>query len=533
MALERAKARVQLSAIGAYTSGSQTRGFGGFHGTQGSPDADILPWLWRQRERSRDTVRNIPLATGAVSSQVTAVIGGGLKLQSQVDADALGWTPDAADAWQRRTEREFNLWAESTDCDITRHGTLYELQALTLRSMLENGDSLTLLPFISRKNSRYDLRIQTIEADRLCNTDGAPDSATQAGGVKMDGYGAPIAYQILDQHPGSFFSTGRKWTEYAAFGARTGRRNVLHHFVRTRPGQTRGVPYLSPVLELIKQLGRFTDAEVMAAVVSGFLTVFVTTEGGGGLVPQVSEDAAIVGNDEEIAMGNGNVVGLRPGERVESPTPGRPSPNFDPFFTAIVRQIAMGLEIPYEVLIMHFTASYSASRAAMVTAWRFYMSRRKWLVRSFCQPIYTAWMEEAVTNGYISAPGFFTDQIARAAYLGARWQGEAMPAIDPVKEVNAAETRVAGGFSDRQSETAYLTGGDWETTHRQQVREKNMRDKDGLNAPPPGALQAAVDVTEQQDGDSDLETVPAEPGTPAPARTPAKSTPTPKTGKGV
>ena len=55
---------------------------------------------------------------------------------------------------------------------------------------------------------------------------------------------------------------------------------ALHLKDKTRPGQTRGVPYLAPVIELIKQLGRYTDAEVMAAVVSGMFTVFVHNETG-------------------------------------------------------------------------------------------------------------------------------------------------------------------------------------------------------------------------------------------------------------
>jgi lambda family phage portal protein len=523
VALERMKARAQLGALSAFTAGGQGRGFGGWRGTVGSADADLLPELWLQRDRSRDAIRNIPLATGAVRSQVTAVVGSGLQLQSQVDADALGWTPDEADAWQRTTEREFNLWAESTDCDITRHDTFYGLQGLTLMSMLENGDCLTLLPLVARKGSRYDLRLQTVEADRLRNTDGSPDTPTQSGGVKMDAYGAPIAYQITRQHPGSFYSTGLQWDEYPAFSAKTGRRNVLHHFIRLRPGQSRGVPYLSPVMEAIKQLGRYSEAEIMSAVVAGMFTVFVTSEGSGlqgplGGTPSGTPGAD--GEDSTIAMGNGNIVDLLPGEKVEAPNPGRPNPNFDPFFQAIVRQIAMGLEIPYEVLIKHFTASYSASRAAMVDAWKFYLGRRAWLAQSFCNPVYEAWMEEAVSSGYVKAPGFFTDLAARKAYLGARWQGEAMPAIDPVKEVNAAETRVAAGFSDRQRETAFLTGGDWETTHRQQVREKKMRDADGLSAPPPSATQKQIDQTEQLDGGSDLETVPPAPGSPAPAKTP-------------
>ncbi|MCH5894346.1 phage portal protein, partial [Salmonella enterica] len=71
----------------------------------------------------------------------------------------------------------------------------------------------------------------------------------------------------------------RKWERIPAYGKKTGRRNVLHVMQDwERPGQRRGVPVLAPVIEALKQLGRYTDAELVAAVVSGLFTVFVKTE---------------------------------------------------------------------------------------------------------------------------------------------------------------------------------------------------------------------------------------------------------------
>ncbi|MCF3774148.1 phage portal protein, partial [Salmonella enterica] len=35
---------------------------------------------------------------------------------------------------------------------------------------------------------------------------------------------------------------------------------------------------LAPVIEALKQLGRYTDSELVSAVVSGLFTVFVKTE---------------------------------------------------------------------------------------------------------------------------------------------------------------------------------------------------------------------------------------------------------------
>lgn len=80
------------------------------------------------------------------------------------------------------------------------------------------------------------------------------------------------------------------------------------------------------------------------------------------------------------SMESGQAVNLLPGESIEAPDPGRPNPAFDPFWTAMVRQIGMALEMPFEVLVAHFQSSYSAARAALLMAWKAFRRRRDRLV---------------------------------------------------------------------------------------------------------------------------------------------------------
>jgi len=483
-AQKRLQARSMMAIAGGYVGASRSRRAlkGWRTNTRSDADTDIIYDLPTLRDRSRDSIRNSPLSTGAINTVCTNVVGTGLKLQSQIDREVLALAEDEADAWQSNTEREFRLFAESKECDITRTLNFAGIQYLVFRSTLESGDTFVMLPMLERQGSPYNLKLQVIEADRVYNENNAPDGGDIIGGVRKDENGAPMEYHIASKHPGSIFNRkSNTWVKVPAFGENSGRRNILHLFDVLRPGQTRGVPFLAPVIEPLKQLDRYTEAELMAAVVSGMFTVFITTESGDGpadLLPTTESGGA--SSDSDYKLGNGAIVGLASGEKIETANPQRPSTAFDPFIQAILRQVGVALEIPFEILIQHFTSSYSASRAALLSAWKFFSRRREWLSSNFCQPVYEAWLDEAVANGRIYAPGYFDDPIIRQAYCTADWVGPAKGMIDERAEVEAAQMRVDMGISTLAEETAQLTGGDWDKKHPQTVKEFKARKEAGL-----------------------------------------------------
>ncbi len=465
---------------GGYTSADKTRR-ANQRGSKRELDADsaILPDLSTLREESQHLCRNNPLACGAVKTNITKVVGSGLQVKSQIDRKALGLTDEQADAWERAAQREFRLASETREFDAERELPFSLMQGLIFLKVLEDGDVVVNMPRFSRPGSPYQLKLQVIEAARLCNPDFTPDSESCIAGVEKDKAGAAAAYHIINRHPGGVrynWQAGAKsfsWQKLSAFSA-AGTPLALLLKDKTRPGQTRGVPYLAPVIELIKQLGRYTDAEVMAAVVSGMLTVFVYNESGS---PDFSTAAPLGGEQQKqpdaagIELGYGSVVGLSGNNRIEQVNPARPNTAFDGFFVAITRQIGMALEIPFEVLVKHFTSSYSASRGALEEAWDYFMRRRNWLAIQFCQPVYEAVITEAVVTGRLAAPGFFADPLIRQAWLAATWIGEAPNQIDPVKEIIAAKQRVALHISTREEERRRLLGGDLESIQPQIVKE--------------------------------------------------------------
>ena len=507
-ALRRSEARIRLNISAAAHKGADMtrRQLISMVTTRGDADADNLRDLPTLRANSREFERNNPLALGAINTVTTNVVGTGLKVQSNIDRAVLrNMTPDQLDAWEENTEREFNLWAESQDCDAARTLVFADHQDLAFRQALVNGDHIVTMPRIPRKASPYTLALMHVEADRLSNADGKADTNRLVAGVEKDQNGAPIKYHIADQHPGARRNKStRTWTKVPAFGEKTGLRNVIHLYKMTRAGQTRGIPYLSPVIETLRQLDKYTEAELMAAVVTAMLTVFIKTEEGEADV-DIDDTKAETGAksaDDDIKLGVGAIVGLAEGESIETVNPLRPNSGFDPFVVSILRQVGVALELPFEVLIKHFTASYSASRAAIMEAWKFFKSRRAWLVRNFCQIVYETWLYEAVAIGRISAPGFFADPLIRKAYCGATWRGDGPLQIDPVKEVVAAEKRIVATLSTVGEETVVITGGSHDQNFRRLVREVTMYQKAGLVHPATvGAQQTAPPAA--PDGDDD------------------------------
>ena len=530
-AAKRMQARLQMAAvegyIGGYAGASPRRSMARWAAPNADADAASLGDLAALRNRSRDLVRNVPIASGAISTAVNGTVGTGLALQAQPDWEQLGQSPEWAAAWKRRTESEYRLWADSTYCDITRTQNMYGLQALAFRSCLESGDVLVLLPMPERiPGATYRLRVQLIEADRLANPsrsirDGTLHNGNPVfAGVEKDSSGAPVAYHILRNHPGNATGvTEWKTDRYEAFHPVNGRRNVLHLFDRLRPDQSRGVVYLAPVIEMLHQIGKYTDSELMAAVISSFFTVFVKTPAGEAMNPLASAAASASGilpdaessggEDKPLELGNGIVAELAQGEEIEIADPKRPNVAFDAFMMAMFRQVGVALGLPYEVLVKHFTASYSAARAALMEAWRFYLNRRHWLALTFCQPIYEAWLDEAISIGRIQAPGYFANPAIRQAYLACEWIGDAPGSVDPLKEVQAARERIELEVSTRQQETMALTGQVWEDVHAQTVREKNMRDRDGIGSSAPRTtITPSQNPDQDHDDDDDLETKP-------------------------
>lgn len=467
------------------TGASHTRkSLKGFTPQSGSPNEDITYNLYDLRTRSRTLAMSGGLALSSLKTNRTNVIGCGLILKSHIDREVLGLSEEDAIEWQKHTEREFALWAENKNhCDALGLNDYYKMQQLAFYSALMSGDNGTIMQRNEATVTNmlpYSLRLNIIEADRIStpnsfvvsgiirNSDGVNSSNGNKiyDGIEVDKQGKVVAYHISNNYPGELTSEPTTWTRVEAIGKETGLPNIIFNMQDIdRPGQYRGLPLVAPVIEQILQIRRYTDSELMAAVVESLFTAFVKTEARTDEVPfnEVDQGEAPLHNKDEndYEMGPGNVLMMNPGEDVTFADPKRPAGGFPAFVEAVAVQIGAALEIPKEMLLKQFNSSYSASRAALLEFWKLVKMRREWFVSDWCRPIYEIWMYEAVARGRIKAPGFFNDPIIRMAWLGADFIGPAQGMLDPTKEITAEEMMCENGFSTRSDSAIKLNGSEF------------------------------------------------------------------------
>lgn len=498
--------RPQASGYSEAGASRSRRALKGFIPRSGSPQDDIDRNNDTLRKRSRMLYMAAPLATSAIDTNCTKVVGSGLILKSTIDREVLGMSREEAKAWQQKVEAEWKVWSRKRqNCDAIGMNDFGGLQHLALKSWLMNGDVFGLIKrYPCTPANPYSLRIHLVEADRVCTPSimgghtGVTEATVPAGqpgagnriydGVEVDGSGSVVAYHVCSTYPGQYTAAKREWTRVEAYGKRTGLPNVLHITATERCDQYRGVPYLAKVIEPLLQLRRYTESELMAALVQSFFTAWVETEtdqssipfnevGQGdiaGLPGEEPGDGTVSASQNEYEMAPGIVTHLAPGEKITFGSPNIPTAGFDSFVSTLCKLIGSGLGIPYEVLLKVFNSSYSASRGALLEAWETFKMYRVWLVNAFCQPVYEIWLTEAVARGRIKAPGFFDDPLIRSAWCAARWIGPVQGQIDPKKEAEASLLLASKGVKTHEMITTELGGGDWQENVEQLQHEDDM-----------------------------------------------------------
>jgi lambda family phage portal protein len=431
-------------------------------------DGDLM------RARSRKMERENPYVSGALDTFTANAVGSGITPRSL--------HPDPK---VRQLIREtFEKWTKQADAN----GTLdfYGLETLACRTIQRDGEVLIRKRFRRLEDGlTVPFQLQLIEADHLpyWKSESTPTGYTRAG-IEFDLIGRRQAYHLYRDHPGGNFPS----TDANLY--RVPADQILHCYQVKRPGQIRGVPWITPTLVKLYDLNQLMDAALVRTKVSMLLSVWIKSTGGGGFA--MPGETSRGNGTVDAQLEPGAVLHLKPGEDPEFLTPPEPGIGFEAFVNQTLRAVAKGLGLTYEQLTGDLSnVNYSSIRAGI-------LEFRRWceayqyqvLVFQFCEQIWPDFMQAAMLAG--AFPAELVNQYAKdpAPFLAHEWDTPGWPWVDPAKEVQAAKDAIRSGLSSRVREVG-ARGVSSEQIDKEQAADNTRADDLGLKYDSDGRVAAA------------------------------------------
>ena len=301
-------------------------------------------------------------------------------------------------SYQARTENpEVNTeveayWAEWWDkCDISTRHTGSTLMQVAMISMLRDGDFL----FVLVRDKDGNLKIQGIEADRLGDPFKVYTSLDLIGGIHIDrDSGAPTAYDIYNRSIGDFYTYQATISSSQAF----------HLFDPLRIDQYRGVSAFHTAINDATDIYDIINFEKMAAKnASSQAGIVKRNNNNASDLSNLTTDEDLNGNTIKLeAIESGKISYLEPGEDIVFPDgPSRPSGAFAEFHKILLRNICLGVGIPYSFAVDPSAMSGPTARLEMQQAGRTFRRYQKLLEDKVLRPIKNIVIADAVSRGLI------------------------------------------------------------------------------------------------------------------------------------
>lgn len=218
-------------------------------------------------------------------------------------------------------------------CDITGRHVFRQLMQLGHQAMRRDGDFGFILVA-----QGPDLKLQCVEADRIGNPNQAGTAEQNYfGGVKVNELGQIVSYRIFTRNIHGQYSDP---TEVPPD-------SFVHYFDPLRSDQYRGVTAFDTTIPHARDLYEILQMEKLAVKWASSQAGVITKQDPS--MPDWKQgDATTTRGTPAEQIEAGKLLRLRPGEQVTPfPAANRPSPSFQGFVQALVREMANGLGLPY------------------------------------------------------------------------------------------------------------------------------------------------------------------------------------------
>ena len=450
-AYKRAQYRMAASHFDSASRSYRSKGWRAPGGDVNTAGQGALPLI---RKRSRDLVRNNPIARRAVSAIVNNTIGDGIIPTVVAEDEGL----------KAAIQEILNAHCDTTAIDAHGRNNLYGLQRLWMRNIVESGESL------KRRRSRrtsdnlpLNFQIETLESEFL---DDRQQGQLRSGnyiydGIEVDLIGRRVAYQVYDQHPEGllygFPDSGRVMSDA-----------IIHAFQSERANQRRGVPWLAAVMATIHDAGDYESAQLLKQKIAAMFVAFTsdTTGDGADINGADGTDPSMV--DELVP---GMFEHLSPGRDVKFSDPPK-SDSYADHMTNIDHRIAAGLDITHDALTFNLSqVNFSSARMGRIEMNR-QTSANQWtlVIPQICHPL-EAWLRDAIS---------FVEP--RSDYK-IDWTPPEFALLDPSREIPPKIQAIEAGLTSRQREIRGR-GFEPEVIDRERSEDAQREETLGLSAQP-------------------------------------------------
>ena len=410
----------------------------------GAASADVRKTL---RNRCRYEVANNSYAKGIVTTLANDVVGTGPRLQMLTDDDNGNGI----------IETEFMNWASQIRL------------AQKLRTMrmarASDGEAFGILSINRNLNSPVKLDLRLVEADQVTTPWSKYfNQQSQVDGIEFDEFGNPASYFVLKNHPGSMAIAFEQ--DYNTVDANS----MVHWFRAERPGQSRGIPEITPALPLFAQLRRYTLAVIAAAeTAADFAAVLYTDSPANG-------EAANLEPMDVVQLEKRMATTLPDGWKLGQIEAHQPTTTYGEFKNQILNEIARCLNMPFNIAACNSSGyNYASGRLDHQTYYKSIRVDQADMAMVVLDRILQAWLDEAILISDYLPLNWRT--IRRFPH---QWFWDGTEHVDPAKEAKAQEMRLSNHTTTLADEYA-KQGKDWEVELYQRAREKKLMDKLGIS----------------------------------------------------
>ena len=361
-------------------------------------------------------------------------------------------------------EKKFNEWMKPHNCDITKRQHFYEMHSTLVGQRMTDGE--VLIHKVHTTDKRNPLKLQIIEADRFDATFGvravSQSSENFVDGIELDSFGAPQKYILTNGYTSNI---------------KVDASDIIHYYKReNRASQYRGMSEYKQIIIDMRNLASYQSSTIASLRVRSNIGYAIETDNIAGHQRFSSEEA----NDPVYDINGIMVHYLNRGEKIHMFDPSIGATEYDSFVRSVIRMIAVGRKVSYELAFRDYSqTNFSSARASLIQDNKTFAKEQWHFATYVLNPLFEEWLDANVIAGNIkglSASAYFKD---KSKFTQARWIAPAKEWVDPLKDIKAFVEEYKLGTATL-SEFAASKGKDLEEIIKQREKEDEMLKNAGI-----------------------------------------------------